>query len=431
MVHKNGAHDFSLYKMRRHELVKRVKNAHPHTRGLIVLFAGFEQDRVSFWQESSFYYYTGIVEPGVVTMLDLEGHATLFVPHFGKNRAQWMDTPLPLIQSNAAVLGFDEITNLGEECGGYQIFPFFKLSSYQRLIDRFKKLVSEDNRCFTLWPSDESRYIEQRLVINRLVAFISGLDQKIVDISQLVDDARRTKDTYEIDMISRAIEITGLAHEAAARAIKKGVLECEIQATLEYIMAGSGARPAFPSIVAAGSNATILHYMSRHSSVKNGDLVIIDIGAMWQGYCADITRTYPVSGTFDKKQRELYQVVLDTQEYVTDSAKPGMYLNNADIPEQSLHHGAQAFLRKYGYDQYFVHGIGHFLGLDVHDVGNIKQPLKEHDVFTIEPGIYIQKEGIGIRIEDDFMMTSRGAVCLSDHVPRSLQAIEEMVSESF
>ena len=136
--------------------------------------------------------------------------------------------------------------------------------------------------------------------------------------------------------------------------------------------------------MATGKNATILHYTANTSAMKKGDLVVVDIGAAFDGYCADLTRTYPVSGKFSKRQRELYNLVLDAQTYIADLAKPGMYLNNSDEPERSLHHLAQSFLKKHGYDQYFVHGIGHFLGLDVHDVGNVKEPLKENDVFTIE-----------------------------------------------
>lgn len=431
MLNKSYETNFSVYKTRRNELVKFIKEAFPQKRGFIVLFAGFENDRASFWQESSFYYYTGITEPGVVIMLDTEGPATLLVPCFGQRRAQWMYTPLPLIQDNADIVGFDEIAEMGDECGGYQIFPFSKLANYRHLIDRLKKVVRDSNALFTLCPDDESHYSDQRLVLGRLTSIITGLDQQCIDISALVSRMRRQKGMHEIDMLSCAIEITGLAHEAAARTIKNGALECEVQASLEYSMIGSGARPAFPSIVAAGKNATILHYTSRHSAMKKNDLVIVDIGALWQGYCADITRTYPVSGAFSKRQRELYEIVYDAQEYVIDIAKPGMYLNNADYPEQSLHHCAMRFLKKYECDQYFVHGIGHFLGLDVHDVGNVKEPLKEQDVFTIEPGIYIPEEGIGIRIEDDCMMTSKGAICLSDYLPRSCKAVEKMMRESF
>jgi len=423
--------DFSLYATRRKELLDYIKQEHPElNNGQVMLIADFENDRVKFWQESSFYYYTGITEPGAVLMLELSGKSTLYIPNCGTTREQWMHSPVALTQENAKTLGVDEVKVLGDQCAGYQLFPFFKQASYGNVLARLKKLTADKGPLFTLYPDNEHEYVEQRLVLIRLTSLVDGLADQITDISSIVADARRRKDQYEIEMITRAIEITELAHEAAAQAIEPGTLECEVQASLEYIMTASGSRPAFPSIVATGKNATILHYMANEAPLGTSDLVVIDIGATHEGYCADLTRTYPVSGTFTKRQRELYQLVLDTQTYIADIVKPGMYLNNADHPEQSLHHLAKAFLKKHGYDQYFMHGIGHFLGLDVHDVGKVKEPLQEHDVFTIEPGIYIPDEGIGIRIEDNYLMVKKGAICLSEHLPKEPAIIEEMVQEA-
>lgn len=426
-----GNRDFSLYVTRRKELLASIKEKYTDQKsGTVLLIAGFEHDRSAFWQESSFYYYTGIAEPGAVLMLDLSGKTTLYVPNCGTTREQWMYSPVAMTQANAKTLGVDEVSVLGDQCAGYQLFPFFKQVSYGHVLARLKKMVADEQPLFTLYPDNEHEYVEQRLVLNRLMQLIDGLARCVVDISVLIANARRRKDQHEIDMITRAIEITELAHEAASQAIEPGLLECEVQASLEYIMTASGSRPAFPTIVATGKNATILHYMANEASLKSGDLVVVDIGAQYEGYCADLTRTYPVSGSFKKRQKELYQLVLDTQTYIADLAKPGMYLNNPDHPEQSLHHLAKAFLKKHGYDRYFVHGIGHFLGLDVHDVGNGKEPLQENDVFTIEPGIYIPDEGIGIRIEDDYLAVRKGAICLSEHLPKEVGAIERMVQES-
>jgi Xaa-Pro aminopeptidase len=143
-----------------------------------------------------------------------------------------------------------------------------------------------------------------------------------------------------------------------------------------------------------------------------------------------LTRTYPVSGTFSKRQKELYQIVLDTQKYVASLAKPGMWLKNKDKVDQSLHHLAVKFLAKHGYDKYFPHGIGHFLGLEVHDVGDSSVPLHEGDVITIEPGIYIPEENIGIRIEDNYWITKDGAVCLSENVFKEVEEIEEVLQNA-
>jgi Xaa-Pro aminopeptidase len=220
-----------------------------------------------------------------------------------------------------------------------------------------------------------------------------------------------------------------LAQEAAARSIEQDQLECEVQASLEYIFTASGASAAFPSIVGSGKNSTILHYTVNSALLKNGDLVVVDIGAQYNQYCADITRTYPVSGSFTKRQREIYTIVLETQEYIAELAKPGYWLNNKNHPEKSLHHLAKAYLAKRGgYDKYMPHGIGHYLGLDVHDVGDYSRPLQEGDVFTIEPGIYIPAENIGVRIEDDYWMVKDGVVCLTEQLVKKPEDIEALMS---
>ena len=200
-----------------------------------------------------------------------------------------------------------------------------------------------------------------------------------------------------------------------------------VQAGLEYMMTGAGAKPSFPSIVASGKNSTILHYSPSERIIKKGDLVVVDIGAEYNYYCADLTRTYPVSGKFTPRQRELYQLVLDTQSYIADVAKPGMWLKNKANPEQSLHHLAVSFLKERGYEQYFIHGIGHYLGIDVHDVGTYETPLQEGDVITIEPGLYLPEEKIGIRIEDNYWIVKNGAICLSEELPKSLEEIERIM----
>ncbi len=427
----NKKQDFSVFKTRRKELLTRITELYPDKKnGLVMLIAGFESDRVRFWQESSFFYYTGITEPGTVLTIDMAGHTTLYIPNCGDVRGQWVYSSVSLTQDNAKNLAIDTVTILGDRCAGYQLFPFFRQENYGHMLAKLKALVQEKGTLFTLYPDNEHAYVEQRLIIHRLQMLVNNLSNHILDISPLVAAMRRRKDRFEIDRINKAIEITELAQEAAAQAIEEGILECEVQASLEYMMLGSGSRPAFPSIVATGKNATILHYNQNEGSLKNGELVVVDIGAMYEGYCADLTRTYPVSGKFSKRQRELYEIVLETQQYVADKAMPGMYLNNADSPETSLHHIAKAYLKKAGYEQYFIHGIGHYLGLDVHDVGSAKEPLQEHDVFTIEPGIYIPAEGIGIRIEDDYWMARKGAICLSENLPKDPTDIEALVQQT-
>jgi Xaa-Pro aminopeptidase len=151
---------------------------------------------------------------------------------------------------------------------------------------------------------------------------------------------------------------------------------------------------------------------------------------MFAHYCADITRVFPVSGTFSKEQKKLYEIVLATQELVADSVRSGMYLSNEKEQEISLQHIAIKFLQKQGYDKYFIHGIGHYLGLDVHDVGSRAVPLQEGDVITIEPGIYMPQESVGIRIEDNYwVIADAPPVCLSEAIPKMVGEVEDMVQQ--
>ena len=319
---------------------------------------------------------------------------------------------------------------LGQQAPGYQLYPFSDLKHYDALIKDLDALAAQGGKLFTLMPNNACEYVEQRWMLERLNSAKSTLKAAWEDISEYVALMRRKKDMGEIEKLYKAVEITILAQGAAAQAISDGIRECEVQASLEYMFTGSGARPAFASIVGAGKNSTTLHYNENKDFLKNGQLVVVDIGAQLDCYCADLTRTYPVSGSFTKRQKEVYNVVLECHDYIAGLAKPGMWLNNSQKPDQSLHHLAKKFFEQRGYGKYFIHGIGHFLGIDVHDVGDSQQPLQDGDVFTIEPGIYIEQEEIGIRIEDNYWVVKDGVVCLSEALPKTAEAIETFMKET-
>ena len=424
--------DFSTASLRSKDLINCIKEEYPDvTQGIVVLFANFEHERPAFRQDSTFYYLTALEEPAISLVMALDNSMMLFVPNCGPVRKQWAYSVVHLEPENAKKLGYNQIMPLGQTCLGYQLHPFFPATEYEHLIALIKQIISKGGSIFTTYPKTAHGYIDQRLIWERLKTFIPDLEKSLVDISPLITALRQTKDMREIERMFKAAEITSLAQEAAAKTIKPGVSEAQVQASIEYNFTASHARIAFPSIVASGKNSTILHYNANNNELKAGDLVVVDIGAEYDYYCADITRTYPVSGTFTKRQREVYDAVLETQEYIASIAKPGMYLNNKDHADKSLNHLAKKYLAKLGFEQYFIHGIGHYLGLDVHDVGDYSLPLAEGDVITIEPGVYIPQEQIGIRIEDDYWIAKDGAVCLSEYLPKKAEDIEEMVQQTF
>ncbi len=418
--------NFTTFIERRDHLYETIKKAHPGKKGTLLLLAGFETERYAFRQDSSFYYYTGLEEPAAVVTVDVIG-TVLHVPNYGTARTQWASSVVDADPRKLDYWGIRELRHLGNPCKGYSLAATCVPAEYAYLLEELERKVQQGEVIFTIYPPDNS--IDQTLILDRLFLEKPALKQAVVDISPFVAHMRRAKSQSELELMYEAIDCTMAAHEAAAAMIEPEMYEYFVQAGIEFVFKQSGGSPAFPSIVGSGKNSTVLHYTRNDWQMRKGDLVVVDIGAELNYYCADLTRTYPVSGTFTDRQRQVYNVVLDTQQYIASIARPGYWLVNKDQPQMSLQHLAREFLKDQGYEQYFMHGIGHFLGLDVHDVGDYKEPLKEGDVITIEPGIYIAQEKIGIRIEDNYWITANGAVCMSEELPRDSYEIEQMMLE--
>ncbi len=407
-----------LYVQRRHLLLQRLQGQSGARRATVLLMADLENSSHRFEQEASFFYLTGIHEPGVVLALDLEvGTSELFVPNFGAEREKWVAGVIQQ-DDDAQQLGFSCLSHLGAPLRGYQLYPYATLDAYQNIVQVIENKIGAGHEILSLIPTTPDGYVQQRFLLGRLIQWIPQLAEKLIDISGIVAAMRRTKSDHEIALLDQAIEITAQAQFNVARLIKAGLVEYELQAKIESTFIERGAEVAFPSIVATGQNGTVLHYMENSSSLAEGDLVVIDIGARYGGYCADITRTYPVSRSFTSRQREIYQLVLEAQTMIANLAKPGLWLSNADYPDYSLNHLARKFFQERGYGEFFIHGIGHFLGLDVHDVGDYGHPLEPGDVITIEPGLYLRHEGFGVRIEDNYLITVDGVRCLSQQIPK-------------
>jgi len=423
--------NYSLFKQRRQRLLEQIHEQYPdQEKGFILLAAGFENDRYAFRQESSFYYLTGIAEPGAILCIYLDGTEILYLPRFNQARDQWVNVTFKMGEDEK-LFEIDQSKYLGEQINGYAIKPPFTKEKYMQLLHDMSTYIDHKTMVFALLDKSNPGYFMQAHLFERLSGWLPMLSSLSRDISPLVYELRRLKDDFEINLIHGAVQITKMAHETAAGLITAGRYEYEIQAGIDYVFTHlAAAIPAFPSIVATGKNTTVLHYTDRNHQLKHSDLVVVDIGAEYGGYASDLTRTYPVGGKFSKRQREIYEAVLKTQAHVESLAMPGMYLKNPQRPELSLHHHAVKFLESLGYAHYFCHGIGHYLGLDVHDVGDYNTPLEEGDVFTIEPGIYIAQENLGVRIEDDYVITEDGAVCLSFDLPKTPDEIEAMMAKT-
>lgn len=419
-------------KNRRDALLDLIAQQYPDKSGTVLLLAPLEMGHYKFLQESSFYYFSGISEPAMALMFSKNQPTTLYQPDFGSLRAKWVHSVDVINEQTKVLYGIDELQSLGKPVAGYQVDPYFPALDYQNLIDHLSEMVINKKTIFTLYPVHSSSYGSVKMVLDRLALFVPNLMNHVVDVSNLVAKLRKKKDMAEIEMMYQAVAITQAAFQAAAHVIKPGATEAQVQAAMEYIFTEQGATPAYSSIVAGAVRATILHYHTNNMTLNKGDLVLIDAGARYGHYCADITRVFPVSGTFSKEQKKLYEIVLATQEHVASFAKPGMWISNAEQQDMSLQHIAINFLKKYGYDQYFIHGIGHHLGLDVHDVPSRSAQLEAGDVITIESGVYIPEQSIGIRIEDNYWIVADDEpVCLSEDIPKSVRDVENMVKQSF
>ena len=248
---------------------------------------------------------------------------------------------------------------------------------------------------------------------------IPGLE--IVDHTEILPKLRSVKSKAEQSCIQHACNITRHGFEDVLKNMKSGGDEFEIQETLEHAYRSNGSRgPAYNTIVGAGFNGTVLHYHANNQPLKKGDLVVIDSGADYRGYAADVTRTYPVGGKFTPRAKEIYSIVLKALEASIKVVKPGCTFAQIDAASRKIITAA-------GYGDNFIHGIGHHLGLEVHDA-TPAGPLKAGAVITIEPGIYIPEEGLGVRIEDDILVDRNGAVNLTKRIPKSISAIEKAMS---
>jgi Xaa-Pro aminopeptidase len=390
---------------RRTRLLKSLKNA----VGLV--FAG-EHDAhggtdAAFRPHRHFEYLTGVTdEPGAILLLDpahpvAARREMLFLRPLNPEVEKWDGYRLEITAA------------LKDKTGFKTIFRH----------DKFGMMLNDGARRNTRLaclhpPATHTQPISPDLDVFRKVAErIPGC--AIEDRSDEIPLMRCVKSKREIAMIQRAADITAQGFDAILKTLEPGMNEFEVQETIEHAYRTAGARAlAFPSIAGSGVNSTVLHYRANTKTIEEGDLVCIDSGAKWQGYSADVTRTLPANGKFTKRQREVYEVVLKAQLAAIKAVKPGARNSQIDA-------AAREVINKAGFGDYFIHGIGHHLGLDTHDATPLgDQPLKIGAVMTIEPGIYIPQERIGVRIEDDVLVTRGGCEVMTRAIPKTIAEIE-------
>lgn len=377
-----------------------------------VLFAG-DHDPHSpepFRPHPHFEYLTGVAdEPGAVLLLDpgnpvADRRAALLLAPLNPERERWDGYRATITRALRDRTGFEVI---------------YRTDGLPRLLTaaavRARRLACLHQ------PATYAQPVSRDLHLFRKVAErVAGV--AIEDRTDLLPGLRSVKSAGEIALIQKAIDITSGGFDAMMRAVRPGLGEFEVQETIEHAYRTGGARaPAFPTIVGSGVNSTVLHYRANDRELADGDLVCVDSGAVFGGYAADVTRTVPVSGVFSKRQREIYEVVLKAEQAAIRAAKPGVTLARLDAV-------ARRVITEAGFGDHFIHSIGHHLGLETHDAAP-DEPLKAGAVITIEPGIYIQAEAIGVRIEDDVLVTDKGPRVLSAKIPKSVADIEKAMKK--
>ncbi len=254
------------------------------------------------------------------------------------------------------------------------------------------------------------------------------------NIYTIFEELREIKEQYEIDLIQQAIDITIKGIECMMKNAKPDMMEYEIEAYFDFVLKQNGIhQKAFQSIAASGKNGTILHYMENNSKAKFGDLILFDVGAQKNWYNGDISRTFPVNGKFTQKQKMVYNIVLKGQKKVIEAIKPGVPFTrlNEILKEHYFEELQKLGIVKTMEDvsKYYYHGVSHYLGAETHDIGNRQKLLQQNMVLTVEPGLYIEEWDIGIRIEDDVVVTENGCRVLSENMIKTVEEIEEFMAK--
>ena len=410
----------AIYQARREALARELHS------GVAVLFGNYEPalEYQDFRQDEDFYYLTGWNEPG----------AALIVADAVPARA------------GKSALPYREILLLPERNLRMELFTGIKLDAASpnatditgvrevRSIRDLPGILSERG-LRAVWTQLDSEPAKAALAFTQS-SLGNGDTVAPQDVSELTKTLRSSKDPGEIELLRKAASASIKAQEAAILAIHPGINERAISGVITGTLLANGCeRPSYPSIVGSGLNSTVLHYMADDANMQSGDVVVMDAAGEYSMYASDVTRTVPVNGHFTDRQREIYNIVLGAQRAAAEAFVSGKSTLNRQDPENSLDAVARNYIKTHGkdlhgqpLDKYFIHGLSHSVGIDVHDPQDYTKPMGPGSVFTIEPGIYIPEEKIGVRIEDTFYVDQNGK--LQDFIadlPHTAEDIEALM----
>lgn len=374
-----------------------------------------------FTPNRNFYYLTGIDEEKVImVIININGKVSemLFIQENDPVMAKWVGETIS--------------EDKAKEVSGIEDIKFLK--DFESIIASYFDRFSIDNVYLDLERQEFN--IPQTSSQNFAVDIMKRYPYvRVKNIYHDIALLRTIKREEEIELIKKAIDITYDGIKEIWSNAKPGMKEYEIEAYFNYILKKNGVKDfAFPTIAATGKNATILHYVDNNTKTEDGELMLLDLGAQYKYYNGDISRTFPINGKFSERQKEVYNIVLEANETVMKAVKPGITTGELqDITKRVLAQGCKRIgliKEDSELNKYYYHGVAHPLGLDTHDVGPRNIELKPGMIITDEPGLYIEEEGIGVRIEDDILVTEDGYVNLSAHIIKSIEDIEMFMSKN-
>jgi Xaa-Pro aminopeptidase len=377
----------------------------------------------TFRQEPGFFYLTGVELPGAVLLLEKE-REMLLLPARRPALEAWTGPKFGPGEEAARELGFDQVCDRDPS----EVVVDARRRGVPGLLDRVAGALQEGGALWVALPGSAAGELtpEQRMVQglrDRLPSFT------VRDLAPVVAELRLRKSSGELALMRKAVAATVAAMRAAAATVGAGRTEGEVEGAAFAALRAAGAEGwSFPPIVGSGPAGCVLHYDANLGVLAEGELVVVDIGARHGYYCGDLTRTFPVSGAFTPRQRQLYGAVLAAYDAAAATLKPGSTIAAARKAAFAAFEGSGVTGdggRTLG--NFFIHGLGHFLGLEAHDAGGEGPVLEPGMVVTVEPGVYLPAEGVGIRVEDDYLITEGGAENLSGALPRDAAAVEAMV----
>ena len=411
----------NIYASRREKLIKSIKGD-----GTIIIFSGYaqyksEDETYPFSVNRNFYYLTGLENESmalvIIKMNDLI-RESLFILPYDEFLAKWVGGRMSKEEAEE-ISGIKDIRN------------------YESLDDALASLLNRTRKdekhslYFDLWHYDHNQTLTPAILkANELKEKHPAVEIK--DVYPYLTKMRLIKDECEIACIKNAIAITDAGVRKMMSLIKSGINEMTLEGLFKFVLAQNLCnQTAFDTICAGGKRATILHYRDNNQVLNDGEMFLCDLGASYKNYCADISRSFPVNGKFSDRQKEIYELVLGAQKVVEANAKPGVSMRDLNklvidyYKEELPKHGLNKNV-----DEYYYHSVSHHLGLDTHDVdGGLGLILQAGNVITNEPGLYIEEEGLGIRIEDDLLITENGCEVLSISIPKTIDDIEKIANK--